>query len=121
MARVLIIDDVPETVRLVALLLQADKHEVVGVDTPARAFALMRVRPFDLVIADHNMPGMTGEALLERVGALWPKTARLMLTADPRVKNDGSHPYPVMHKPFKVTELRAQLGKLLGPGIVSSG
>ena len=116
MARLLVVDDVVESVRLIAVVLQAEGHEVVTVESPARAFAFMKAKRVDLVIADHNMPGMSGEAFLERVALLWPKTAKLMLTADPRIKNEPTRPYPVVYKPFKLGELREQVNKLLGKG-----
>lgn len=113
MAKILVVDDQPDSVRLIGLVLQHNRHEVTTIDNPASAFIMLRGRPFDLVIADQNMPGMTGQALLDRVGQLFPKTARLMLTADPRMKDDKSLPYRVMHKPYKVEELRALVETLL--------
>ena len=113
MARILVVDDVPDSVRLVAMLLRADKHEVITVESPASAFAILKHHEIDAIIADHNMPGMTGEAFLERVGTLWPHIARLMLTADPRVRNDAGREYPVAYKPFRAAELRAQVAMLL--------
>ncbi|MEI8256573.1 MAG: response regulator [Deltaproteobacteria bacterium] len=113
MARVLVIDDVLESVNLITLVLQADGHECKAVSTPAQAFLLMEAKPFDLVITDQNMPGMTGEAVLERVTAQWPKTAQLMLTADPRIREGEGRTYPVMHKPFRLPVLRAAVKDLL--------
>lgn len=113
MAKILVVDDQPDSVRLIGLVLQHNRHEVTTIDNPASAFIMLRGRPFDLVIADQNMPGMTGQALLDRVGQLFPKTARLMLTADPRMKDDKSLPYRVMHKPYKVEELRGLVEQLL--------
>jgi len=112
MARVIVVDDVPESVRLIEMVLRADKHDVTIADTPEGGLELLTTFPVDLVIVDQNMPRMTGESMLERVGLLWPHTARLMLTADPRIKNEDSRPYPVMYKPFRLPELRAMVTKL---------
>jgi DNA-binding response OmpR family regulator len=113
MARVLVVDDVPESVRLIEMVLRAEKHDVSIAESPQRGFTVLSEKPADLVIVDQNMPGMTGEAMLERVAMMWPHTARLMLTADPRIKNEEGRPYPVMHKPFKLAELRAMVVKLV--------
>ncbi len=113
MARVLVIDDVLESVNLITLVLQADGHECQAVSTPAQAFTMMAAKPYDLVITDQNMPGMTGEAVLERVRAEWPRTAQLMLTADPRIREEEGRPYLVMHKPFRLPVLRATVKDLL--------
>jgi two-component system response regulator GlrR len=114
MARVLVVDDHPDSLRMMSVALQAEKHVVVCVESPAAALATLRQERFDLVIADHNMPGMTGEALLERVGALHPQMGRLMLTADFRVKDEPGRGYTVMHRPFKLADLRDQVNKALG-------
>lgn len=113
MARVLVVDDVLESVNLISIVLQADGHECHAVSSPEAAFALLDARPFDLVISDQNMPGMTGEALLERVRLRWPDTARLMLTADPRINKADGRAYPVVYKPFRLPELRATVNALL--------
>jgi DNA-binding NtrC family response regulator len=63
------------------------------------------------------MPGMTGEALLELIQSRWPHMARLMLTADPRIKNDADRAYPVVYKPFRLPELRATVNSLLARGV----
>src|SRR2546423_32685 len=113
MARIVVLDDVPESVRLIGMVLQSEGHDVATVDSPARAFALLKLKPADLVIADQNMPGMTGEAFLERAAMLWPKMAMMLLTADMRIRPETPRPYPVMYKPFKIAELRELVKKLL--------
>jgi len=113
MARVLVVDDVLESVNLISIVLHADGHECHAVSSPAQAFAMLKAKPFDLVISDQNMPGMSGETLLERVRVLWPDTKRLMLTADPRVRNDEGRAYPVIYKPFRLPELRSAVTALL--------
>ena len=95
------------------MILQAEKHEVITVDSPARAFLALRHRAVDLIVCDQNMPGMTGSVFLERVGAQWPQIRRMMLTADPRMRNDEGVPYRVLYKPFKAAELRAEVARLL--------
>lgn len=113
MARVLVVDDILESVNLIAMVLHADGHECLAVSSPAQALTMLASKPFDLVISDQNMPGMTGEDLLERVHVLWPDTRRMMLTADPRIRNDEGREYPVMYKPFRLPELRAAVTALL--------
>ena len=113
MARVLVVDDIPESVSLISIVLQADGHECHAVSSPAQAFSLLTAKSFDLVISDQNMPGMTGESLLERVAQLWPQCARLMLTADPRIRNEPDRGYPVVYKPFRLPQLRTAVTELL--------
>jgi CheY-like chemotaxis protein len=112
MARILVVDDHPDATRLIGLMFQRG-HEVFSANCAAVALDMLRQQSVDLVIADQNMPEMTGEALLERVGLLFPRVARLMLTADIRVKNDPSRPYRVIYRPFKSADLRGHVARLL--------
>lgn len=65
MARVLVVDDDPDTVKIVVFRLQAKGHRVVGANTAADALAFVatRGRP-DVVVLDVSMPDMTGLDLL---------------------------------------------------------
>jgi two-component system response regulator GlrR len=115
MARVLVVDDHPDSVRMISVVLSSERHDVVAVESAAAALAALRQgAAFDLIIADQNMPGMTGEALLERVASLWPSMARLMVTADVRLRENPARGYAVIHRPFRLAELRAQVVRALG-------
>lgn len=61
MARVLVVDDDPDTVRIVTFRLQQQGHQVAGTMSAAEALELLadRGRP-DVVVADVSMPDMDG-------------------------------------------------------------
>ena len=65
MARLLVVDDDPDTVRIITFRLQANGHRVIGATSGHEALATVatRGRP-DVVILDVVMPDMTGPALL---------------------------------------------------------
>ena len=44
------------------------------------ALRLMDGRPFDIVVVDLNLPGMSGMEFLEQVHARWPSTQAIVLT-----------------------------------------
>lgn len=82
-ARILFVDDDP--VLLEAMERQFGEHH--GVETAGGGRAALdvfqRQRPFDVVVADQSMPGMTGVELLTTIRSLSPDTARILLTGDP--------------------------------------
>ncbi len=65
MARVLVVDDDPDTVRIVTFRLQSKGHRVIGTTSPQEALDAVaaRGRP-DVVVLDVSMPEMSGMELL---------------------------------------------------------
>jgi CheY-like chemotaxis protein len=79
--RVLIVDDEPALRRMVRLTLD-ETHEVHEAEDGARALDAMRTDgPFDVVLLDQKMPGMTGVEVLAELRRLAPETRVVMLTA----------------------------------------
>jgi DNA-binding response OmpR family regulator len=58
--RVVIVDDDPDTVDTLSVVLQHEGHEVVGVYDSAQALAMTRKMKPDAVILDIGMPGLNG-------------------------------------------------------------
>ena len=82
---VLHVDDDPMNLRVVEEILGAFKHSSVKVMSGAEALQLLAQRPFDLVLMDIHMPGMTGIETVERLrAATGPERAIpvIALTAD---------------------------------------
>lgn len=48
----------------------------------AEALAIMAREPIGVVLADAQMPGMTGIELLDHVGSLWPDMVRVIVSTD---------------------------------------
>ncbi|VXB02013.1 response regulator [Massilia sp. 9I] len=69
MARILIIEDNPANVELMAFLLTAYGHTAVSAPDGARGIAAARATPPDLVACDVNLPGMNGFAVLAALKA----------------------------------------------------
>ena len=70
MARVLVVDDDPDTVRIVTFRLQSKGHRVIGTTSAQEALEAVaaRGRP-DVVVLDISMPDMTGIDLLTQLRA----------------------------------------------------
>ncbi len=88
--RILVVDDEPAIRRIVGDILR--KRLPVTVETAADGAAALEAAtaaepPFDLVITDMQMPGMTGLELLEALLARWPALPVVVLTAH---RNDAN-------------------------------
>ncbi len=83
-AKVLVVDDDPDVRRVFVTVLrnQYDVHESPG---GAEALALLRERPFDLLLLDLHMPGVDGFGVLDalaRRDALNHDSPIIVVTAD---------------------------------------
>jgi DNA-binding NtrC family response regulator len=76
------VDDEPCTLSTLRRVLRA-QFEIVSRQDPLAALALVQQgSQFAVVIADMNMPGMTGLELVRAIGAISPTTAHVMWTGD---------------------------------------
>ena len=68
--RVLIVDDEPDALELVAAVLSGRGAEVVPVESASEALEEMERQRFDVLVSDIGMPVMDGYALIEKVRQL---------------------------------------------------
>ncbi len=66
--------------------LSRTRYEVATAAEAETACQLLQERPFDLVITDLRLPGMSGMQLLERIHELHPGTGVILITAFPEVE-----------------------------------
>ena len=79
--RVLIVDDEGPSRRMFRFALE-DQHELHEAADGTSAFEVMRAKgPFDVVLLDLRMPGMSGLEMLQRIHRRWPQTAVIVITA----------------------------------------
>ncbi|MDB6150165.1 MAG: Histidine kinase [Chthoniobacter sp.] len=115
--RILIVDDEPLARDIVARYLRADGHNVVVAHAGREALARFQEEPFDLVIADQAMPGMTGAQLAAAIAAITPGQPLLLLSgfSDPTL-SDEEAPVGVgrvLMKPLSQRALRHAIARLL--------
>lgn len=67
--------------------------------------------PFDLVLADHAMPGMTGSELIARLHTLRPDLRSLLISGYTESVPEGSG--PILRKPFTMHGLGSAVARLL--------
>jgi signal transduction histidine kinase len=78
--RILAVDDQPVLCEILADYLAEDWHTVEVAAAGDEALAKFRAQPFDLVITDRAMPGITGEQLAAGIKAISPETRVILLT-----------------------------------------
>jgi DNA-binding NtrC family response regulator len=78
--RVLIVDDEAEIRRLLTQALSRE-FETGSASDGTAALAAMEQRPYDVVLLDHGLPGLSGLDVLRQIKASHPETQVLMVTA----------------------------------------
>ncbi|MGV9744900.1 response regulator transcription factor [Rhodococcus zopfii] len=116
-ARILIVDDEPSIVELLAVSLKFQGFEVQAASTGAEGLDRAGAFRPDAVILDVMMPGMDGFGLLRRLRADGSDTPVLFLTAKDTVEDKvsgltlGADDY--VTKPFSLEEVIARLRTIL--------
>jgi CheY-like chemotaxis protein len=115
--KILIVDDAGPVVVLCVNVLQALGYAVKGANRGEAAVELMRREPFDLMVLDYKMPGMTGFDVYQRAKALYPGLAVVLVTGhgSPDVVSEANRLGfdSILLKPFTSEELRGTVEKVL--------
>ncbi|HLG04660.1 MAG TPA: response regulator [Gemmatimonadales bacterium] len=120
MARILVVEDNPDNLKLFRALLALNGHEVTGLPSgDGLQDAIRQSRP-DLVLMDIQLPGKDGYALLEEIRAgpePWCDLRIVALTAhargddERRANSAGFDGY--ITKPIEITAFPDQVGRAL--------
>jgi len=111
-AKVLIVDDEPQILRVLRPALAASGYNVVGAETAAEALGALREGIPDLVILDLGLPDMDGKEALRKMRIL-TNTPIIVLSARDRESEKvmaldlGADDY--VEKPFGMDELLARM------------
>lgn len=79
MAEILIVDD-DEIIRDTLYELLSENYRCVTVETAEQALARLDSGPFDVVLTDISMPGLSGMELLKEVRQRYPKTPVIIIS-----------------------------------------
>lgn len=117
--RILIVDDEPGIASVLKAMLSRDGHEVEAVTDGLEVRRLLLERDYDMVLCDLKMPKVDGTQIYRWVQEFKPSLASrfIVMTGDflsptsQRVLQEWR--LPVLHKPFRMDELRALLERLL--------
>jgi DNA-binding NtrC family response regulator len=114
-ARILVIDDDPLTVKLLAKTLGLAGYTVVTAESGARALECVTSQVFDAAVVDLRMPEIGGLELLREIKRRAPAVEVIMTTAYPEVSTavealkHGAYDY--LQKPLNLDELRQRMAR----------
>jgi DNA-binding NtrC family response regulator len=79
MADILVVDD-DDVIRDTLCELLSQDHSCQAAGTAEDALAKLQAQPFDVVLTDISMPGLSGMELLGRVLQLYPRTPVIIIS-----------------------------------------
>ncbi|MCI5122762.1 MAG: sigma-54-dependent Fis family transcriptional regulator, partial [Candidatus Electrothrix sp. AUS4] len=111
MPRILIVDDELSMRDFLKILFENEGYEVTVAVDAASALDFVDKDPFDIVITDIRMPGMSGLDLLAELKQRFPDLPVVMITAyaspDDAVQAMRKGAFDYITKPFHVDELKS--------------
>jgi len=119
--RILVVEDNAVLQEIIPTMVERLGYQAQVVGTPEAALELIQAdpEPFDLLLTDVVLPGMSGRELGDRVQLLRPGIPVLFMsgyTAEViALKGVQEHATGFISKPFTLEELRRHLGEALGP------
>lgn len=123
--RLLVVDDEPMIAALIRSAFARDAVEVVTETSGRAALERLASEPFDALLTDLRMPGMTGGELMAAAARLRPALAGRMvaMTGDAlgAELSRGVERAVVLEKPLDLAAVRAALAGALDGGISGSG
>src|SRR4029079_6129936 len=111
-ANLLVVDDDPDLLRLLAIRLKANAYDVTAVESGQKALAAIAAARPDLVLTDLRMEGIDGMALFHEIQASSPGVPVVMITARGTIPDAGAAVkrgvFGSLTKPYDAEELLAQ-------------
>ena len=114
---ILVCEDDPGLLALTRDILEADGHRVDVASSPRQALALLEERPYDLLLADMLLPGVSGIDLLLQVKQRWCETEVIIMTGhgdiDTAVRAIKEGAYDYVTKPLHAEKFAIDIQKAL--------
>lgn len=96
-----------------------EEWEMEFAEGPQAAVEELNARPFDVVVSDMRMPGMTGLELLNTVQERFPQTIRILLSGQSdreSILRSVAHAHQYLSKPCEAPHLKALLSRTIALG-----
>ncbi len=111
--RVLVIDDEPGIREFMR-----DLFAGIGVEADTAAnghegLAKLMIQPYDLVVSDYFMPGLSGLKLIDRIREISPEMPVMLLTGSELIVDSVPAEVVVLKKPIGIDELLESLSRWL--------
>jgi len=118
MAKILIVDDEPDMLKLLSMILrEKTSYETTTTNNPLEAIELMKQGGFDLVISDLKMPGLDGLEIIDAVRKIDEDIPVIIITAfaslesaSEAIKKGG---FDFITKPFRREQILFTIDKAL--------
>jgi len=113
--KILVVDDEDYIREVVRRALENAGYEVEEAADGKIALAMLRQFPYNVIITDLRMPGLTGETILEEAVSLFPETVVIVMTGFGNIQSaveairKGAYDY--IPKPFQLAELVMRVEK----------
>ncbi len=113
--RILVIDDEDSMCNFMEIMLTKEGYEVDTANSGSEGLSFLKQKDYELVIADLNMPGMTGIEVLKEVKTFKEHQEMIVMTAFASVDTaieamkQGARDY--ITKPFKIDEIKLVIEK----------
>ena len=110
--KILLVDDEPNITQALTKRLRHEEYEIFSAPTTEEALQILAREPIDVVVADEQMPGMTGSELQAVVCREYPDTVRIILTGQANMEaairaiNEGKI-YHFLEKPCDAEQIAA--------------
>lgn len=112
--RILVVDDDAMVRESIQLMLEMDGHAIELAGSGPEALERLAAGPYDVVLTDNRMPGMTGLELARRIKDMRPAQLVILFSGSPPV-GSCSPCDRVLLKPFSAADLRRVVRQTANP------
>ena len=122
--RILVVEDEVEVSRALAEMLEHLGYSPVVCQSAEEAFNLFQTQPFDLLLVDYRMPGMTGLDLVLMLREESFKVPVIIVTGHPatqdRITSKDLGVFAILKKPVTAPQLASAIEETLKKALVST-
>ncbi|WP_213952985.1 sigma 54-interacting transcriptional regulator [Variovorax sp. dw_954] len=119
-ARLLVVDDDPDMLRLLSMRLNSAGYQVTAVTSAESALTQLEIEHPQLVLSDVRLPGKDGLALFDEIRKRHPSLPVILLTAHgtipDAVEATARGVFTYLTKPYEARELLEKIGQALALG-----
>jgi DNA-binding NtrC family response regulator len=118
MAKILIVDDEPDMLKLLSMILrEKTSYEITTTNNPMEAKELAKQGGFDLVLSDLKMPGLDGMEIIDAVKKIDEDIPVIIITAFASVESASEAiqkgGFDFITKPFRKEQILFTIDKAL--------